>query len=574
MTERDVQIQLHRAAPPRRTRALFVFLGACLFAAGCGADAASEPDPIAQPAEADAEAAEPDTETAPATDPLVVDTTLGPVRGEATDAGVNRWTAVPFAAPPLDDNRWRPPQPHPGWRDEFDATTDGLMCPQPLVTFGSLRLVSPNQDEDCLTLSVWSPSGADNLPTIVWIHPGGQLIGSAHEGLYESTDLAAEGVVVVGINYRLGTLGFLAHPDAPEDGANFGFMDQQAALGWVRDNIAAFGGDPDNVTLVGHSSGGFSVCAHLAAEASTGLFHKAIIQSGGGCGTYQGLGQAHAAAAAFVASTSCAGANSELECMRALPVEELARLDSPREIVGDGVVVDETALERAAAGELNDVPIMIGSTRDEYTLFTTEMAEPTENVLLETVRSRAFSAADEIMALYPAAEYDSNLARFEAIQNDLAYSCAAETFAETLTAAGGTAYRYYFSHVPEFDPDDLGATHGAELLLLFDTPAGVIGHSPELDTDDSQLSAEIQRSWTSFAANGAPDAPVRWQPTASSAPTIMQIDTEWSARTEIRDGRCSNVADVLMGYYSALAFNINAFDVGLPDTLIELPLPI
>jgi len=550
----------------RQRRARWALLAACLLAAGCGSTSApGQPDvALEQPAPTDTTgdttpeptSTEPAPGEAPTTDPLRVDTTLGPVVGEITDTAVNAWTAIPYAAPPLADNRWRAPQPHPGWTDDFDATTTGRMCPQPTVTFGTRSLNSPEQDEDCLTLSVWSPDDARDLPTIVSIHGGGNLIGSAHEPLYDGTDLATEGLVVVGINYRLGALGFLAHPDAPDGAINFGVMDQQAALEWVRDNVAAFGGDPDNVTIAGHSSGGYSVCAHLAADASAGLFHKAIIQSGGGCGAYQQLKAARAVSATLVASTSCADAAEQLACLRELDAEELTRTDSPREIVGDGVVVADTGMERAAAGALNEIPIMIGSTRDEFTLFTIDMSEPSDDSLFNTVRGRTLGAADEIMALYPADDYESNLARFETIQNDLGYACAAEAFAETLAAAGGTAYRYYFAHEPEIDPDGLGATHASELVMLFRTPTAFAGYPVELDAlvgTDRQLSADLQRAWASFAAKGAPDAPVPWSPTAPTAPTIMQMDTEWTSRSEIRDGRCGPVAEALGAYYAILS---------------------
>ncbi len=513
-------------------------------AADIDADPDIEPDEVAAP-EPQPEP-EPEPEPSVPADPLLVETSLGPVRGAAGETGINRWSAIPFAAPPLGENRWVAPRPHAGWTEEFDATGEGLMCPQPGGDVTSEFLVSPGQNEDCLTLTVWAPDGAADLPTMVWIHGGGLTSGSAHQALYESTDLAAQGVVVVAINYRLGTLGFLAHPDAPDGAANFGLMDQQAALRWVQDNIEGFGGDPGNVTLFGESAGGFSICGHLASDGSEGLFQRAIIQSGGGCLTHQDLNDAYADGAAFIATTSCAGAADELGCLRDLPVEELAVANSPSNLVADGVVLGEPAIDRAAAGRLNDISIITGSNQDEFTLFTIGAAEPSEDDLRATVASRfGPDAVDNIMGLYPAADYETNLARLQAMLNDVTFTCTAETFAQTVADAGGSAHRYYFSYVSDQDPFGLGATHGAELIFVFDNPSGIVGLPPELDPVGAGLSAEMQRAWTTFAATGVPESPTPWRPTGADAPVIMQIDTDWTPQTEIRGGRCGPVVEAL-----------------------------
>ncbi len=226
------------------------------------------------------------TTTEPA-DPYLIDTTAGPVRGGPSGVdGVRNFLAIPYAEAPVGDLAWRAPEPRQPWTDVLDATQGGPACPQTTEGVTAQFVKSPDPDPDCLDLDVWSPDAAGDLPVMVWIHGGGFSTGSAHNPYYNGDDLAAEGVVVVGVNYRLGPQGFLvtdALRDESDDGSvgNYGFLDQQLALRWVQDNIEAFGGDPSNVTIFGESAGGFSVCGHLAG--SRGLFAKAVIQSGGGC---------------------------------------------------------------------------------------------------------------------------------------------------------------------------------------------------------------------------------------------------------------------------------------------------
>ena len=217
----------------------------------------------------------------------VVKTTAGEVRG-VTAGGVSSWKGLPFAKPPLGELRWAPPQPAAPWKGVRAADVAGAACPQPDRGDGGGVGAPPKQDEDCLTLNVYAPAGAKNLPVMVWIHGGAFRLGYSGAPLYNGAELAKQGVVVVSLNYRLGLLGFFAHPQltaAAKPGdplGNYGLMDQLAALRWVQQDIAAFGGDPANVTAFGESAGGSSLIYLLANPQAKGLFAKAIVESGGG----------------------------------------------------------------------------------------------------------------------------------------------------------------------------------------------------------------------------------------------------------------------------------------------------
>jgi para-nitrobenzyl esterase len=259
--------------------------------------------------------------------PLVF-TFSGPVRGFVSTARVREFLGIPYAAPPVGNLRWRPPVPHEPWFTPLEATQFANHCPQPPSPFGIGSVT-----EDCLFLNVFAPDSDDffhSRPVMVWIHGGALVLGESND--YDPTALVKDGVIVVTINYRLGALGFLAHPafaaeatdpDHDHDGdtgsaGDYGLMDQQLALRWVRDNIVFFGGDPLNVTIFGESAGGLSVFSQLASPPSRGLFHKAIIESGAYALNTQALATAETAGTAFATATGCS--TQTAACLRALPV--------------------------------------------------------------------------------------------------------------------------------------------------------------------------------------------------------------------------------------------------------------
>ena len=335
---------------------------------------------------------------------------------------------IPYAAAPVGELRWRSPQPVESWQQPRDATAPGASCPQSTEGVTAAVTVIPPWNEDCLTLSVWAPHDADGLPVMVWFHGGGLSEGSAHQPLYIGDHLAARGVVVVNVNYRLGALGFLAADAlaAEPDGSfgNFGLADQVAALQWVADNVEQFGGDAGNVTIFGESAGGSSVCAHLTSTASAGLFDHAIVQSGGGCGRLQPEDQATAAGTAFVDATGC----GDPACLRALPVEQVLATPFSPTIVADGTNLTTTALDSALAGEPPAAPVLIGSNADEATLFTIGAPEPTEADLLASAAETGGDTA-AVLALYPPEQFATGLARQQALFSDTGFICPTLEFA-------------------------------------------------------------------------------------------------------------------------------------------------
>jgi len=253
-----------------------------------------------------------------------VRTAAGPVVGIAAEtAGVCAWLGMPYATPPVGDRRWRRPEPAAPWGKPLKAEKFGERCAQ-FGLLGTPGKTKPRGSENCLYLNVYSPDPGGKAPVMVWIHGGGLMSGSGGSALYTGDRLAAaQDVVVVTINYRLGVFGFLAHPGFREEDSDgsvggYGMMDQIAALKWVRQNIAAFGGDPDNVTIFGESAGGWSVCQLMASPAAKGLFHRAIQQSGN-CNQSRPLGQGFAFGKDFADKLGC----GSTDCLRAKPADEI-----------------------------------------------------------------------------------------------------------------------------------------------------------------------------------------------------------------------------------------------------------
>src|SRR6516164_4452079 len=316
----------------------------------------------------------------------IVTTDDGAVRGVVVPGGYT-FRGLPYAAPPTGNLRWRPPAPPAEWQGVRDATQFAPSCPQPVP---NPSLPPGPLSEDCLYLNVNTPvlpgsdggnqlrrgsdqDGGGGLPVIVWIHGGGLTKDAGRN--YDPAKLAADGVVVVTVNYRLGALGLLAHPAlASRPGGpsgNYGLMDQQAALRWVRDNIAGFGGNPDNVTIAGESAGGLSVLAQLVSTGARGLFQKAIIESGSFALNQQPLADAEAAGEAFATAAGCPGQTAQTaQCLRNLPASNLL---TPNFVgipgVVDGKVLTEPIGAALAAGRFARVPVLNGTNHDEERLF-------------------------------------------------------------------------------------------------------------------------------------------------------------------------------------------------------------
>ncbi|KUI26028.1 carboxylesterase [Mycobacterium sp. IS-1496] len=457
-------------------------------------------------------------------DPALVRTASGALRG--TVAPDHRlFAGIPYAAPPVGALRWRPPEPAPAWDGERQATWSGPRCLQD--PGGDLEL-GRQTDEDCLTLNVWTPPVSEGKrPVMVWIHGGAFVNGSG--GVYDARRLAAGGdIVVVTVNYRLGTMGFLAHPalGEPGDVGNYGLADQQAALRWVRDNIAEFGGDPTKVTVAGESAGGMSVCDHLVAPGSEGLFRAAVIQSAP-CQAQAPLPVAERRSLDYAAEVGCPDPATAAECLRALPADTLRKPVWFVEIGADqltGPVTGTTALPvdpvRAIAdGTAAKVPVLIGTNRDEFTLFVAlrylqhndrYTPEQYPGLLADTFGPDA----EKVAARYPIDHFGPDPRQsvplaYAATVTDGEFACIADRMAAELGGAGAPVYAYEFNDRAAPAPEPLqtlpfpvGASHSLELRYLFD-----VGGAPPLTPEQQALSDQMIDYWSAFVAAGAPSAP-------------------------------------------------------------------
>ncbi len=445
---------------------------------------------------------------APTDDPLLVKTTGGLVRGFSGD-GVRTWRGLPYAAAPVGELRWRAPRPAPSWTGVRDASAFGAGCVQPTdYSYGDAVVTArPSSSEDCLFLNVTGPAvdaaRGEPMPVIVWLHGGGLFEGSG--SLVDPTALAQRGVVVVTVNYRLGRLGYFAHPALDQDVANLGLLDQVAALTWVRDNAAAFGADPDLVTIMGSSAGAISVNALMVAPAARGLFARAISQSAPGDSAARTLADVRRQGARDFPGLSA-------DELRALPADDL--LSSTFNVLrGDAPVIDSVLPERVvdafAAGSETPVPYLIGTTDAEFSDadFRAGGNDP------EQIRS-ALGGADH-RALVSA--YGRDDFREHAL-DDLVFQAPAVALALEHAERAPT-YRYRFS------PDPGGSTHGAEVPYVFGS---------EDRAGRRALTRAMGDYWVAFARTGSPS--VSGLPPWPEAPRTSYMELgEQGARPVRRD---------------------------------------
>jgi para-nitrobenzyl esterase len=444
----------------------------------------------------------------------VVRTSAGLIRGQVA-ADYRLFQGIPYAAPPLGPLRWQPPQPAAPWTGLRDASKAGPQCMQE-------GRGSRTTSEDCLTLNVWTPpaAGGGKRPVMVWIHGGGFVNGSAD--IYNSRWLAAQGhIVVVTLNYRLGALGFLAHPSLGTGNniGNYGLADQQAALRWVRNNIVNFGGDPAKVTIAGESAGGMSVCDHLVAPGSAGLFRAAIIASAP-CSAQADIVSAEHTSLDYAASVGCGDPATAADCLRALPATKLAR--PPWYVwLGDsdalsGPVTGTAALpvDPVAAtltGHAAKVPVLIGTTHDEFTMFAALRYAHLGRAMTADEYPRQLDdifGADggDVQAHYPPERFGGDVSlAYAAAATDGLFSCVADRLADGLQRRA-TVYGYEFndSHAPATAlmrraPFPVGASHSLDLRYLFN-----IGGAQPLDPAQRALSNEMIRYWSQFVISEAP----------------------------------------------------------------------
>jgi para-nitrobenzyl esterase len=459
----------------------------------------------------------------PAAAAPVVKTDGGPVRG-VTVGGVDEYLGIPYAAPPVGALRWAPPQPAAPWHAPRDASRFGDHCPQGASPFG---LASTT--EDCLFLNVFTPArgedegpGAQRLPVMVWIHGGALLVGESDD--YGPELLVQQGVVVVTINYRLGVLGFLAHPaltaESPTHGSgNYGLMDQQAALRWVQRNISRFRGDPGRVTIFGESAGGLSVHSQLASPLAAGLFHRAIVESGAYALSQPSLAQAEAAGTAVAQLAGCA--DQTAACLRAASVETLLAALAATHTTSvvpdvDGTVLPQTVGAAFASGQFNLVPVIEGSNHDEWRLFVALNIDLVSGPLGPAQYVGAIAAtlgvplatAAFLSTFYPLAAFPSPDLALSALGTDAIFACNSRKAARLLSQHVPTfAYEFNDENAPQrFLPPvsfPYGAAHASEIQYLFDLRATV--PAPALGADQERLSQAMAAYWTSFARSANPN---------------------------------------------------------------------
>ena len=458
--------------------------------------------------------------------PAPVKVEEGLLQGTSED-GLMVYRGIPFAAPPVGDLRWRAPQPAAKWDGIHQATK---FAPGPIQAWGA----PAGKSEDCLYLNIWSPakSTSDRIPVFVWIYGGGFNGGSTSEPNYSGENLAKKGVVLVSIAYRVGQLGFLAHPELSVESpnhvsGNYGLLDMIAGLQWIQKNIAAFGGDPNKVTVFGESAGGIAVSMLCASPLAKGLFHGAISESGGSFGpprplTYPGenlkrLSDAERAGKAYADSAKV----SSIAEMRKLSPDKLPAIRGLAWPIIDGYVIPDDQYNLYEAGKFNDTPILVGYNSDEGASFS---PSKTPEDYIKGVRVRYGKFARDLLNAYPVGtttvpKTARDLAR------DAAFGWHTWSWARLQSKMGKSkAFYYYFDHHPEFPEDSpkagYGSPHGQDVAYVFQH---LNATSPEATSTDQAISEAMATYWTNFAKYGDPSSSgvPAWPAFSDANPVVM-----------------------------------------------------
>lgn len=452
----------------------------------------------------------------------------GLIQGTLTE-NLTIYKGIPFAAPPVGELRWKAPQPVEKWEGVKQTTA-----------FAPAAFQAGNppsgKSEDCLYLNVWTPakSAKDKIPVLVWIYGGGFSFGSTAEPGYDGTKLAQKGVILVSIAYRVGQLGFLAHPELSAENpnkvsGNYGLLDQIAGLEWIKKNIAAFGGDPDKVTIFGESAGGISVSMLCASPLAKGLFQGAISQSGGSFGptrttTYPGenmktLKQAEADGEAYVKNL---GVSS---------IAELRKISADKLPLGmgigggwpitDGYIIPDDQYKLYEAGKYNDTPILIGYNSDEGASFSREKSA---EEFIAGVKVRYGQFADDLLMAYPVSGNSIPKTARDLIR-DAAFGWQTWTWAKLQSETGKSkVFYYYFDQQPYFPEESprfgYGSPHGQEVAYVFNN---IDPNNPQTSKSDLEISEAMATYWTNFAKNGDPNGEnvPKWPTFNNANPELM-----------------------------------------------------
>ena len=449
----------------------------------------------------------------------IVKAPAGKIEGQL-DGKLRVFKGIPYALPPLGEARWKPPVPAPRWTGVRKALEFGPACYQPTIKIKSVYSRDPlPMSEDCLTLNIWAPADARHAPVFFWIYGGALTSGASREALYDGTRLAARGLVVVSINYRLGVLGWLAHPELSAESpngvsGNYGLLDQIEALRWVRRNIRAFGGDASNVTIAGESAGALSVMYLMAEPAARGLFSKAIAESAYMISTPELKQRRHGSEAAEESGRRLAAAldRPNLAALRAMDAQALTDA-APAAGYAPWGTVDGKTLPRQLVdvfdrGEQAPVPILAGFNSGEIRSLMVLAPKPPANAAEyeRIIRERYRDLADEFLKLYPSTSMEESIL---ATTRDALYGWTAERLVRKQAALGVPSFLYYFDHgYPAADSAGLHAFHASELPFVFGTFDATTPNWPKIPAtpEESSLSEAMIEYWTSFARSGRPQA--------------------------------------------------------------------
>ena len=469
-----------------------------------------------------------------------VSTDAGIVEGVTLDSGVRAWLGIPFAAPPVRDLRWKAPQPVAKWSGVLHADRQAPMCLQTLRTrtmnhyFGNEAI-----SEDCLYLNVWAPPSAQKLPVIVWVYGGGFNVGSASMANYSGATLAKDGVVRVNLSYRLGALGFLAHPDLTRESGyggsgNYGIMDLVSGLQWVQKNIGAFGGDPGNVTIAGQSAGSSAVALLQASPQARGLFHKVVGMSGSPFGEPMNAASLAQAESEGLALQAALGGKS-IEDLRDMGGDRIIAAPVARSaIVVDGRYVIG-ALQSFASQQHSDVPVMLGFTRDESFRSLGAVGSPAD---LAAAVKRVFPAtADAILKAYPAADAAGAVRAATDIGRDASVGSSMFNWARAQQQHGkAPAYAYFFTRRQPYAPGitfidhdaaTAGAYHSAEIPFFLRTreSLNLFRQTRNWEDVDVALEEDMADLLVSFARTGRPvSARVpQWPAFTADKPRVVSL---------------------------------------------------
>jgi para-nitrobenzyl esterase len=492
--------------------------------------------------------------SASADDQLTIKTDTGKIHGKKSDDGqVRVFLGVPFAAPPVGPLRWKPPQPVAKWKGVREATSFGSHCMQPAI-YEDMHFRDPGGSEDCLTLNVWTPAKDKKakLPVMVWIYGGGFTAGTTSEPRQDGAHLATKGVVVVSMNYRLGVFGFMAlsglAAESPDHAAgNYGLMDQTAALQWVQKNIAAFGGNPKNVTLFGESAGSFSVSAQMASPLAQGLFVHAIGESGAAFPGQHGLGFM---ALADVEKENAASATalfgtSDVSALRAMSGDDLlAKMAAARHAHTeggrfwpdvDGYFLPEPVSQIYQEGKQAHVPVLAGWNRDEPSGTVAQYPKPaTVQSFTEMAQKEFGDRAPEFLKLYPATTDADAVRSTIDFAGDSFIAFGTWEWLEAQVATGtAPVYRYHFEKpapADKYHPAGSGAFHSDDIEYVFGTLNSRI--DAVWQPEDQKLSDLVETYWTNFARTGDPnggDTPKWPQYNAADGWQLMHLDVNSEA---------------------------------------------